>query len=149
MNSPQITWYIVEPDNSLVPYDDFYAGSYRPSETVELNLQVWNNRWGQENVQNAVSCRLAIYFDTIEDSALLNLCSVKINNGTTRQLTITAGKGVVDIGTLYGFSNNGTVNTKDNFCSVVLAFGPLPQNMKDGLKNMFVDLQFERQDGGV
>lgn len=149
MKGPQISWFIKEPDNTLAPYQEYYAGSYRPSESMFIQVQVWNNRWGQEKVENAIGARLSIFFDTIEDSAILNLCSVKIDGEDYKNLIIEGNKGYVDIGTLSGNMNDGSINSIDNYLNVTIKFGPVLNNMKNSLKNMFIDLEFDSQEGGL
>jgi hypothetical protein len=143
MNDPQVTWYVIE-DNTPTPYEDYYAGSYRPNDILEVSIQLWNNRWGQETVSDIVNSKLAVFFDTIEDSYLLNLCSIKIDDNDYKPLTVQSTRGYIDLGkTLSGGSNTGSTYSKDNYASIVLRFGPITDGMKNSLKNLFIDLEYD------
>lgn len=143
MLEPQISWFVEEND-ALVPHDEYYAGSYRPSNEITLKTQVWNNRWGQSDAKNAESAYLAISFDTYEDSALLNLCKASVNGGEFQNVLIEANKGIVALGTLTGYANNGLISdsAKTNYRDIELKIGPLPANMQDGVKNMFLNVEY-------
>lgn len=143
MNDPQINWFVLE-EGQPTPYEEYYAGSYRPSETLELTLQVWNNRWGQEDAKDISRGTLAFFFETIEDSYLLSLCSVKIGDGSFQPLTIDAGRGRVPLDkVLYGRSNNGSTTSTDNYATITLKFGPIQDGMRNSLKALFADLEFD------
>jgi hypothetical protein len=141
--NPQVEWFLIEEDNSIVPHQEYFAGSYRPSDTVELSLQVWNNRWGIASVDNVSEIsKIKIFFDHIEDSQLLNFCSIAINGGGYSPLTIEGNAGYVVLGSqLSGQPNDGSINSDGNYKNVSLRFGPITNNMRNGLKNMFVDLE--------
>jgi hypothetical protein len=140
---PQVEWFVIESDNSVVPHQEYFAGSYRPSDTVMFNLQVWNNRWGMENVDNvSSSSMIKVFFDHLEDKQLLDFCSIKINDSAYIPLSIEGDAGYVMLGTtLSGSANDGSVNSMSNYANVVLKFGPITNSMRNGLKNMFVDLE--------
>ena len=143
MSSPQIEWFIQQ-DGSLSPEEQYYTGSYRPGELLSTNICIWNNRWGQESVDNINSAKLAITFDTVEDSFLLGLCKIKINDQEQQPLIIEGQKGYISLGNLSGFANNGSLSDNpDNFCMINLTFGPVPSNLQNGLKNMLLNLEFD------
>jgi hypothetical protein len=143
MKDPQISWYVLE-DEILTPYEEYYAGSYRPNDVLEIQMNVWNNRWGQETVKDVQQGTIAVYFDTIEDSYLLNLCSISIDNGDFKALTITSNRGCISLGKiLFGEANVGSANSKDNYAKITLKFGPVTDGMKNSLKNLYVDLEFD------
>jgi hypothetical protein len=149
MNGPKVSWYIIDRNDVLVPQEEYYAGSYRPGDYVEVSMQVWNNRWGTSDVQTAVGCKGILFFDTIEDSILLDLCKVKVD-GVEKELVKMGAKSSFDLGkNLEGISNNGSpVQYVKQFSKVSLSFGPISNGMKNTLKSLYVDLQFESADGG-
>lgn len=149
MNNPQISWYIAEPDGSLVPYEEYYLGSFQPQETLTIPISVWNNRWGTEDVENAVASKLAITFDTIEDASLLQYFYVKQGEGNFTPLIVQGVKGSVVLGTLSGLSNNGSLTAINNFRNVTLQIDHIPAHLKNSLRNMFIDLEYDSMEGGL
>lgn len=143
MKDPQISWYVLE-DETFVPYEEYYAGSYRPDDVIEVVMNVWNNRWGQEVVKDVQQGRIAVYFDTIEDSYLLNLCSVSIDDGEFKALNITSNRGRINLGRgLSGEVNVGSSTAKDNYAKITLRFGPITDGIRNSLKNLYVDIEFD------
>jgi hypothetical protein len=143
MKDPQISWYVLE-DEVLTPYEEYYAGSYRPNDTFEITMYVWNNRWGQEVAKDVQQGTIAVYFDTIEDAYLLNLCSISIDDSDFKSLTITSNRGRVGLGrVLFGETNVGSSSAKNNYAKIILKFGPITDGIRNSLKNLYVDLEFD------
>lgn len=140
MNKPIITWYVEDiKEKTYIPYEEYYAGSFSPNEYVELKLCIWNNRWGQEDTANADNLKIFIYFENLEDSILLDSCSVSVDNGAAQQLKIDAGRGVIDLKrTLKGFANDGSYKNNLNYCMLNIRFGPLKEGLKNSIKNLFL-----------
>ena len=106
-NNSKITWYILE-DEEYIQDDEYYLGSFSPDSEIKLKVQVWNNRYGKNNAESIPNARLAIYFDSIEDSMLLEYCTVSINDNNFTKIPVMFGKGVVDIGLLSGNSGSSS-----------------------------------------
>lgn len=144
MSLPKITWYIKE-NNSYVQDSDYYLGSFSPKSNISLDVQIWNNRYGQEAVDSLEDARLVMYFENIENSILLNYCDITIDNNYTVKPKIEIGKGLINIGKLTGKTNNGIANEEniDNFKNITITFKDLPDNLMNGLKNMFLDIEID------
>lgn len=143
-NKPKISWYILE-DEDYIQDNEYYLGSFSPSTDIKLKVQVWNNRYGKSNVESIVNARLAIYFESIEDSMLLDYCTVSLNDSEHNKIPIMFGKGIVDIGLLSGNSNNGmdVVDNVYNHKNISIVFKDFPANLKNGIKNMFLDIELD------
>ena len=143
-NKSKITWYILD-DEDYIQDDEYYLGSFSPDSEIKLKVQVWNNRYGKNNVENIPNARLAIYFDSIEDSLLLNYCTISVNDESFTKIPVMFGNGVVDIGLLSGNSNNGMdiVDNVYNFKNITISFKGFPANLKNGIKNMFLDIELD------
>jgi hypothetical protein len=133
----------VESDQSLTPSEEYYAGSYRPTEQFLVQVSIWNNRWGTEAIANAVAARVTVTFDTLEDSVLLPLFSVQVGQGTFAPLNVQGNKGVIDIGSLSGISNDGSTNAITNYKNITLKIDSIPTNLRRSLRNMFLDIEFD------
>lgn len=143
-NNSKITWYILE-DEEYIQDDEYYLGSFSPDSEIQLKVQVWNNRYGKNNVESIPNARLAIYFDSIEDSMLLEYCTVSINDNNLTKIPVMFGKGIIDIGLLSGNSNNGMdiIDNIYNFKNISISFKGFPTNLKNGIKNMFLDIELD------
>lgn len=143
-NNSKITWYILE-DEEYIQDDEYYLGSFSPDSEIQLKVQVWNNRYGKNNVESIPNARLAIYFDSIEDSMLLEYCTVSINDNNLTKIPVMFGKGIIDIGLLSGNSNNGMdiIDNIYNFKNITISFKGFPTNLKNGIKNMFLDIELD------
>lgn len=144
MNNPKITWYILE-DNDYIQDNEFYLGSFSSDSEVKLTAQVWNNRYGKTNVDSIPNARLSVYFESVEDSMLLNYCKVSVNGDSPVEMPTMFNKGIIDIGLLSGNSNNGTdsVDNVYNFKTITLSFKGFPSNLRNGIKNMFLDIEID------
>ena len=144
MSLPKITWHILE-EEDYVQENEYYLGSFNTNDTISFEVQVWNNRYGQNNVDSIDNATLALYFENIEDSVLLNYCKVSVDSSSFEPLDIEVERGTINIGKLYGGSNNGIANesTKYNYKNIKIEFKNLPYNLKNNLKNMFLDIEIK------
>lgn len=145
MKKPELTWYVKEPDDSYVAYDDYYAGSCNSTEDLIVDIEVWNNRWNnKEDVADMTNAKLVISFSTAEDSVLLSLCKVKVNNDEfIKPDTSEFNRALVNLGTISGAQNNGTSSNTKNYKKISIKFSGMPDNIKDGLRSMFLDVQYD------
>lgn len=145
MSSADVSWYIKEPDDTYIACTEYFAGSCNSKEDFILYLDLWNNRWNnKEDVDDMVDAKLVISFLNAEDSILLSLCTVQIeDNDFVKVETMDLNKGVVNIGTISGQKNNGNENNIYNHKKIIIKFSNIPNNLRDGLKSMFLDVQFD------
>jgi hypothetical protein len=104
-------------------------------------MQVWNNYLGKEDVQDAKDCTLVISFKSFEDSFLLNLINIEVND-INYPLEIDIDKGVVNIGDLSGTANAGNSSNESNYRKIKVTIGPIPENIKSELKSMYFYLEY-------
>jgi hypothetical protein len=144
MTNPIISWFIKEQD-SYVQEDEYYLGSFNKDSEINVFVQVWNNRYGSKDVDSIDDARLAIYFDTLEDSSLLQYCTISVNDTYYSAPEIELQRAIFSIGKLSGNYNDGTdqVINQDNFKNIKLKFSNFPGNLKNGLKNMYLDIEFD------
>lgn len=148
MIGPKFTWYVLENIDGTYEYSPKKTydmeGSYEPNDTVRVKIQLWNNRLGSEDVQDANNAKLNIYFKNYEDNYMLKLCRVKFDNSEPKPLTIDMDRGYIDIGNLSGSANNGSDLNADNYVEFELIIGPLPSNLKSELKGLLLDVECEQ-----
>lgn len=145
MKNANVNWFVKEPDDVYVAHTEYYAGSCNSEEDFILDVELWNNRWNnKEDVQDMKNAKLVISFESAEDSILLSLCEVKINDGTfNKPDTSEFNRGIVELGTIIGDKNNGHESNVDNYRRLCIKFSNIPRNFRSGLKSMFLDVQFE------
>ena len=143
MKNPELTWYLVSAEDSVIIEKEHYLGAYTP-DTIEMiiNLQLWNNRYGQETAKDIENSNLKITFSSIEDTKLLEYMQVKIDNNPYEDLTIINNEAIIPIQRII----SGEINVGDNMCVNnyidIYIKTTLSQDMKNGLKNLLINLDY-------
>lgn len=147
MMAPKTTWYVLEDVDGLFEYSPKRThdmeGSYAPGDTLSVKIQLWNNRLGMEDVQDATNAKLVIFFKNYEDNYLLKLCKVKLNNEEAKPVTIDMDRGIFNLGTISGGANNGSDLNTDNYVEFELQIGAIPMNVKSELKGLILDVEYD------
>lgn len=147
MMAPKTTWYVLEDIDGLFEYSPKRThdmeGSYAPGDTLSVKIQLWNNRLGMEDVQDATNAKLVVFFKNYEDNYLLKLCKVKLNNGEAKPVTIDMDRGIFNLGTISGGANNGSDLNTDNYVEFELQIGAIPMNVKSELKGLILDVEYD------
>lgn len=145
MNSPIITWYSKIGDATYEAQSEIYAGTYTKEEKISVDIQIWNNRWGVEDTESLEDFILNIYFDNLEDSALLQCCKIILGGTDELSLMISNQKATIsfpDTVTLSGVKNDGTsANSKENYISLTFEFdAPGYQLKENDLKSLYFEI---------
>lgn len=147
MMAPKTTWYVLEDIDGLFEYSPKRThdmdGSYAPGDTLSVKIQLWNNRLGMEDVQDATNAKLVIFFKNYEDNYLLKLCKVKLNNEEAKPVIIDMDRGLFNLGTISGGANNGSDLNTDNYVEFELQIGAIPMNVKSELKGLVLDVEYD------
>lgn len=147
MMAPKTTWYVLEDIDGLFEYSPKRThdmdGSYAPGDTLSVKIQLWNNRLGMEDVQDATNAKLVIFFKNYEDNYLLKLCKVKLNNEEAKPVVIDMDRGLFNLGTISGGANNGSDLNTDNYVEFELQIGAIPMNVKSELKGLVLDVEYD------
>lgn len=141
MNKANIDWFILDSDE-YIQDTELYLGSFTSDSSIEIIIQIWNNRYGLEEVESIENARLSMKFDSFEDSTLFNYCSVKVNNSDV-DLDLIANKAIINIGSLSGQINDGIDNAgnRDNYKDIIIKFSNFPSSLKNGLKNLYLNIE--------
>ena len=143
MKNPELSWYLISAGDSVIIEKEHYLGAYTP-DTIEMitNLQLWNNRYGQEIAKDIENSNLKITFSSIEDTKLLEYMQVKIDNNPYEDLTIINNEAIIPIQRII----SGEINVGDNMCVNnyidIYIKTTLSQDMKNGLKNLLINLDY-------
>lgn len=145
MSSANISWFIKESDDIFVEHTEYYAGSCNEEEDLELEIELWNNRWNtKEDIDDISDAKLLISFTAAEDATLFSFCTIKIDNGSYESPElITFNKASIELGSISGAKNDGSTSNTDNYKKIFIKFSGIPRTYKSGLKSMFLDVQYE------
>ncbi len=145
--NPKISWKVLEEsigenEPEYIQYKTYTEeGSLIPGDVLTKTIQVWNNYLGKEDVQDAKNCTLVISFKSFEDSFLLNLINIAVED-INYPLEIDIDKGIVNIGDLSGIANAGHSSNESNYKTIKITIGPIPENIKSELKSMYFYLEY-------
>lgn len=145
MDKPIISWYSRIGEETYQAQSELYAGTYTKEEKVSVDIQIWNNRWGTEDVEDLNNFALNIYFDTLEDSALLQCCKVILGGFDELSLIITGQKATVsfpDTVKISGTKNDGSsINSKRNYLALTFEFAAPEYRLKENdLKSLYFEI---------
>ena len=124
---------------------DIYGGTYTPQSPVVIDMQIWNNKYGLESVDDLEDFILNFYFDNIEDSVLLEY--IQVEQGGTQLLPISIANRIATVNfldkvILSGKANDGSEENIDNYISLKIIFDIPDKNIS--LKNLDIkSLYFE------
>ncbi len=146
MKDAQISWYVEKEEMVDLIDEEYFAGTVSPSDiNVTFQFQVWNNKWGSEMVYDIDNPSLTLTFDYVEDNQLLNYCSVRIDNGAFVTGEIINNKMTVPLNRmLSGEANKGSFTDTSNYARIAIKFGPITYGMKNDLKSLIIDLQYDK-----
>ncbi len=119
MDKPNISWFAkLSKEEKFSGGSELLVGSNTPDGTLEVDVQLWNNRWGESAVEELKDFQIVAYFADYEDSALLSCLSAKYNNQNINVTVDQVAKRAMLIFpmalSLSGEANNGS--STDNTC---------------------------------
>ena len=146
MNEPKISWYSkLLSDERYSVNPNFYAGKYSDEDPVVVDIQLWNNRWGTETVEDLSDYDICFFFDRFEDSVLLNYCTVIHDESTIIPFNVSGQKAILEFDNkpvLSGKKNNGSsADNPSNFLQLRFMFSAVQQRLKDNdLKSLYFEV---------
>lgn len=146
MAKPKLTWYtkLIE-DTEYEAGQRFYAGTYMGDDPIMLQIHLWNNRYGEKDVDDLTNFELEFYFDKEEDSALIDCCSVSITGQEDTSIKKIGNRGIIQLSnalTISGKANDGEPD-KDtsNYLPLTFTFSAPNLNLKEhDLKSLFMEV---------
>jgi hypothetical protein len=135
MSDPIISWEIKKGSETDYTNDSNYYGGYILSgESFIIDMRIWNNKYGTEQVNSLTNFNIAVSFSYLEDAAILDYCSFYLNSSEKLETSILDKTAVVvmpDGYILYGYVNDGSDNYEDNYLSLKLIIEiPTEANIK-------------------
>lgn len=119
--------------------NEIYGGTYTKNNPIEIDIQIWNNKYGTTEVKTLNNFALNIYFDKYEDASLLNFLTVVYND--IEEMSLNYGDGYVvanflDVVSISGLPNNGNEINKDNYIKLKLIFNVDNDNIELKTKDL-------------
>lgn len=118
MDAPQISWQIKKlSDSKYSNKTDYFAGIYTQSSALELELILWNNRYGTERVEDLSSFSISAIFQDMEDSSLLQYLTMKFDGvAISPSISKNVATFVIPDGiVIYGEANDGSTAATNNY----------------------------------
>lgn len=147
MKDSQITWYAkLNTDKEYTQSNSLYAGTYTQDNNIQVNMQIWNNRWGTEDVKDLTNFIINIYFENVEDSALFDYCSITLNNSDVLSINKSASIATLEMPadlSISGKHNDGTEkNNPKNYINLDFVFSaPTDIKLKENdLKSLYFEI---------
>lgn len=123
MDTPQISWQIKKlSDSKYSNKTDYFAGIYTQSSALELELLLWNNRYGTEDVEDLSSFSIDAVFQDMEDSTLLEYLTMNFDGTmivpsiSKNVATFVIPDGII----IYGEANDGSTIATNNYKHIKL-----------------------------
>jgi len=142
-----LSWYTkLENESNYAPTQEKFIGTYTALTPLKVNIQLWNNRYGEEDADDLKNFSLRLGFRSFEDSALLDKAQLMLASGQILPGQITGDKKIFILPNnviISGRKNNGEVNeNEDNFISFVLEFNldTKIQLKENDLKDMYLEV---------
>ena len=126
--------------------NEIYGGTYTINDPIQIDLRIWNNRYGTTTVDDLENFVLNIYFDKYEDGALLNFVTVERNGIEEVPITINGNIATamfLNEVIIKGTPNNGTEDNIDNYIDLTITFNVTAPtfSLKDNdLKSLLIDI---------
>ena len=146
MAKPYISWYAKKLSDIKYSLDQqFYAGTYTDDDQIVVDIQLWNNRWGSETVDDLEDYDICFFFDRLEDAILLTYCTVIYNGSYVVPFNISANKAILEFEEkpiIKGTKNNGSsLDNPDNFIQLRFMFSATEERLKDhDLKSLYFEV---------
>lgn len=147
ITEPILTWYTrVDDSADFIPTEEKYLGTYTARKNIAVRIQLWNNRFGIEDVKDLKNFSVKVFFQDAEDSSLLKYLTFEDKDGNTIEME-NFGKFILvkfpNDFTLEGKANNGITNeNKKNYTEFKIVFNaPETTQLKEGdLKNIYLEV---------
>ena len=145
MSNPNITWYTRQNSDAYQADSEFYAGTYTKEKALAVDMQIWNNRWGVNDVDDIENAVVVFYFETIEDSSLLKNCVITLGGNDQLTTTVKNNRGFVVLNrNIDGKKNNGddaNVDNTNNFVNITFSFSAANYILKENdIKNLYFEV---------
>jgi len=126
MNEPIISYSAkLAAHETYKDLQEIYGGTLTDTVPIEIDIRIWNNKYGTEQVEDLENFVLNIFFDKYEDANLLKFTSLIYNNTQNVPISISdnvATATFLDDVIIKGTPNNGEEADENNYIDLKLVF---------------------------
>jgi len=145
MNKPNIIYQVLKTNDVYVQQDSMYVGTYTGDNPITVDLRIWNNYKGEEDIEDLKNFNIVVHFLTKEDNALLPYLTAEITGKELLSPIIEQDAVVFSFSepqTLKGLANTGSIEDIQNYIDITLSFSvPEEVYLKDrDLKSLVLEI---------
>lgn len=126
--------------------DEIFGGTYTNSDPIEIDLRIWNNRFGTETVDDLQNFVINFYFDKLEDNNLLQYITINYNGVEEVPVSINNNIGTASFLNnviIKGTPNDGSDNNLNNYINLKIIFNITDENVSlknNDFKSLYLDI---------
>lgn len=147
MHLPIIT-YSAKISNEETYNDRFeiYGGTYTSENPINIDVRIWNNKYGLADVDNLENFSINFYFGDFEDSSLLKYLTIVQDTNKELNLEINGNIATAtffDDIILSGKANNGNDSDTDNYIDLKIIFNIPDKSVQlksQDIKCLFIEI---------
>lgn len=126
--------------------DEIFGGTCTISEPIQIDLRIWNNRYGTVAVDNLEDFVLNFYFDKYEDGSLLKYITIErvgieeLSVDINGQIATASFLNTVSI---KGTPNDGSDSNTDNYINLRITFNVTDSDVtfkNNDFKSLYIDI---------
>ena len=125
MGKPIISYHVLNTDDTYTKQSSVYAGTYTGNDAIAVNLRIWNNFRGTEDVEDLENFNIVVHFLTEEDNVLLKYISLAVTDEIEIPVILENDALVgtfVDPVILSGRANTGSDEYTSNYVNITVSF---------------------------
>lgn len=138
-NNTKLSWYVKD-ESSYTLTNNYYAGDINADIISQIDVRVYNNRFGTTNVDTVpANAKLIVKTITLDDAYLIDLIQISINNGLATNLTkIDETSGYITINNQI----SGNINAVNNYLDISVIIPSTKYRINDNIKNIVLDIVY-------
>ncbi len=127
MEKPIISYSAKISSNSTFQEDieEIYGGTYTNENPIEIDIRIWNNKYGIEDVEDLEDFDISLKFESLEDKSLIDYIYLSHKNVADLSMNTLGDERIgafVSSVILSGAKNNGLESDKNNYVDLKLTF---------------------------
>lgn len=147
MHLPLITYSAkISSDTDYMDGREIFGGTYTKISPISVDLRIWNNKYGEAEVDDLKNFCINLYFADYEDSVLLKYLKVVHNN--IQELPIEVKNNIATVSffnseVLSGKANDGLETDTDNYLDLKISFDASADDIQlktQDLKSLMVEI---------
>lgn len=134
MHLPLITYSAkISSDDNFIDGEEIYGGTYTKINPVSVDVRIWNNKYGEADVDDLKDFSINLFFADLEDSVLLKYLKIVYNNIQELPVEIRDNVAIVTFFNsvkLSGKANDGKDTDTENYINLRITFDATQDNIQ-------------------